>query len=224
MDGDGADELAFGAWQGESYYGAVYVFSGGSLGGEISASTADATIKGSSTYQYFGRWVSNATDFNNDGYGDLLAEAPYGHSYYGSVYVFLGPASSGNADTIAQAEFYGEYSNSFSTYSGGGLDGAGDVNSDGYSDVLIGAPYYSDYGASLYSLGTSYLIYGPQTGDVSLSNARCEFKGTVSNDQVGTDMSFVGDQTGDETPEVLIGGQYASSSYGAVWMVWGDRL
>jgi hypothetical protein len=90
--------------------------------------------------------------------------------------------------------------------------------------VLVGAPYYSDYGAMLYSLGTSYLMYGPQTGDVSLSNARCEFKGTASNDQVGTDMSFVGDQTGDDSPEVLIGGQYAASYYGAAWMVWGDRL
>ena len=223
MNGDGADELAVGAWQAESQYGAVYVFNGGSLGGELSATEADATITGSGTYQYFGRYVSRANDFNNDGYGDLLAEAPYGHSNYGSIYVFLGPASSGSADTIAQAEFYGETSGGFNPYNVSGLDGAGDVNRDGYSDVLIGAPYYSP-GGGVYNTGIAYLMYGPQTGDVSLANARCAFPGAASNDQTGYDVSFIGDQTGDETDEVLIGGPYASSYYGDAYIVFGDRL
>jgi hypothetical protein len=223
MNGDGADELAVGAWQDSSYNGAAYVFYGGSLGGEVSASTADVTITGSGSYQYFGRYLSRADDINNDGYGDLLVEAPSGHSNYGSIYVFLGPPTAGAADTVAQAEFYGEYSYGFNTYSGSGLDGAGDVNLDGYSDVLIGAPYVSP-GGGIYNSGIGYLMYGPQTGDVSLSNARCAFPGTVTNDQAGSDMSFIGDQTGDGSPEVLIGSPYASSYNGAAWMVFGDRL
>jgi hypothetical protein len=223
MNGDGTDELVVGAYQAESNYGAVYIFDGGSLGGEISASSADATIKGNGTYQYFGRYLSRLNDFNNDGYGDLLAEAPNGHSSYGSVYVFLGPASSGNADTIAQAEIHGEHGGMFDSYDGNGPDGAGDVNRDGFSDLLIGGPYYSP-GGGVYSSGIGYLMYGPQTGDVSLANARCAFPGTVSNDLAGMAMSFIGDQTGDDSPEVLIGGPYALSYYGAAWMVFSDRL
>jgi hypothetical protein len=223
MDGDGADELAIGAWQNSSGSGAVYLFNGGSLGGEISASTADATITGAGTSQYFGRTISRANDFNNDGYGDLVAVAPYARSGYGSAYVILGPTPGGNADTIAQAELYGEYGYGFST-NGGGLDGNGDVNLDGYSDVLVGAPYYSNSGAGLYSVGVGYVMYGPQTGDISLANARCAIVGTTTNDQAGYDMSFVGDQTGDDSPEVLVGGPYASGYLGSAWMVFGDRL
>jgi hypothetical protein len=76
----------------------------------------------------------------------------------------------------------------------------------------------------MYSVGVGYLVYGPQTGDVSLSNARCAFPGTVSNDQAGADIAFIGDQTGDDTPEVLIGGPYSSSYAGSAWVVFGDRL
>jgi hypothetical protein len=68
-------------------------------------------------------------------------------------------------------------------------------------------------------------VYGPQTGDVSLAaNARCAFPGTVSNDQAGSGMAFIGDQTGDGTEEVLIGGPYSASYQGTAWMVFGDRL
>src|SRR6185436_3043125 len=102
-------------------------------------------------YQYFGRYLSRATDFNSDGYGDLLVEAPSGHSGYGSVYVLLGPPDSGDANSLAQAELYGE-AYGMSTYSGGGLDGAGDVNLDGYSDVLIGASNYSPPGSGMYGV------------------------------------------------------------------------
>ncbi len=227
MNGDGADELLVGAFNtGSSNQGTAYLFYGGSLGGELTASTsADTTFTGASSYNNFGMKVSRANDFNNDGYGDMLAAAPNastGLSGSGSIYVILGPAStSGTANSVAQAEMYGEFPY---VSTGQSIDGSGDVNRDGYSDVLIGAPYVSDSGAGLYSIGTGYIVYGPQTGEMSLSNARCAVVGTASNDQIGYDMSFVGDQTGDDSPEVLIGGPYASSYYGGAFMVFGDRL
>jgi hypothetical protein len=222
-NGDGADDLAVGAWQNSSGYGSVYVFGGGSLGGEVSVSAADATITGPSSYQYFGRAISRADDFNNDGYGDVVAVAPYGHSGYGAAYVLLGPVTSGSVSTVAQAELYGEYPYGMTTNNSGGVDGAGDINIDGYSDVLVGTPYYSA-GGGVYNSGAGYVVYGPQTGSVSLANARCAIPGMVSNDQAGYDMAFVGDQTGDDSAEVLVGGPYAGGYYGTAWMVYGDRL
>jgi hypothetical protein len=228
MDGDGLDEIAFGVYQGGSYYGAAYIYFGGSLGGEYElATTADTTITGATSYENLGMRTSRAADFNADGLGDLLIGAPQadtGTYSTGSVYVILGPAdTSGSAGTLAHAELYGEYSGeSIGQYP---IDGSMDVNRDGFSDVVMGAPYASLAGiAGVYNSGTTYVMYGPQTGDVSVANARVAIHGITSYEQSGYAVSFIGDQSGDDSPEVLIGAPFASGSSGNNYVVWGDWL
>ena len=241
MDGDGLDEIAFGAYRvggagcgacgGD---GAAYIYFGGGLGGEYElASTADTTITSTTANEYLGMRTSRATDFNGDGLGDFLIGAPSadtGGASTGSIYVILGPAdTSGVAGTVAHAEIYGEYGGERigdgSRLLDGGpqypLDGSMDVNLDGFSDVVVGAPYASLSGiAGVYQPGTTYVIYGPQTGDVSVANARCAIHAVTSGERSGYAVSFIGDQSGDGSPEVLIAAPYGGNNY----VVWGDRL
>jgi hypothetical protein len=223
LNGDGADDLLVGVESADSQTGKAYLFYGGSLGGDTLDSSADVMISGTNTYDYLGKRSSRATDMNGDGYGDLLVsawQADTGLYGSGSVYVILGPAdASGTADSLAQAEFYGEAS--YETLGQYPIDGSMDVNRDGFTDVLVTAPNTS---SSTYSTGTTYLLYGPQTGDVSVSNARCAMTGTIAGEQSGYSASFIGDQSGDESPEVLIGAPQASSAAGNLYIVLGDWL
>ena len=69
-------------------------------------------------------------------------------------------------------------------YSGGSVSSAGDFNNDGYSDIIIGAPWASPYSRS--SAGTSYLLFGKATGftDIDLSSD------LVTNSIVGFKVSI----------------------------------
>jgi len=221
MNGDGADEIAIGHSYGSSYSGAVYLFYGAALSGDYTTSDADVTYTSSGSYDYdMGYQVGRATDFNGDGLGDVMMGAyasSTGGSYSGSVFIVAGPGDTGgNVDSIAQVELYGE---TYSQYVGqNGIDGEMDINRDGFTDVVIGSANASSY------MGSAYVIYGPQTGDVSLADARCQLTGITMYGYAGQAVSFIGDQSGDDSPEVLVGAPYDASYAGVAYIVWGDRL
>jgi hypothetical protein len=229
VDGDGTDDFATSAYASNSYSGRTYVFTGGTLEGDFTADAeATAYFQGAATYDYLGYKIANGGDFNNDGYADLLAFAMYadtGAPSSGSAYVIEGPMiASGSIATYADAELYGEAS---SDAAGFAMDGAMDLNRDGYTDVLVGAPYWEDGTAGMYSQGATYLMYGPQTGAVALADARCRMTGTAYNDNEGYGVAFIGDQDGDTSPEILSGAPYSNegSSYGgALHLIFGGRL
>jgi hypothetical protein len=224
MDGDGADEVALGQYSGSSYAGAVYLFYGQSLSGDYDTSDADVTYTGAATSDYLGMHIARSTDFNGDGLGDVMMgayAADTGGSYTGSVYIVAGPGDTGgNVNTIALAEMYGEVSYQFIGQND--MDGELDVNRDDFTDLVIGSAYSSGGGVS-YG-GSAYVVYGPQTGDVSLADARCQLYGTTMYEEAANGVSFIGDQSGDDSPEVLVGAPYAASYSGTAYIVWGDRL
>jgi len=102
----------------------------------------------------------------------------------------------------ANASFIGENSDDSSGYS---VSSAGDVNGDGFFDLLIGA-YNNDEGGN--SAGQSYLIYGCDdclTQNMDLSNANASFIGENSGDNFGWSVSSAGDVNGDGFGDLLIG-------------------
>ena len=94
----------------------------------------------------FGRSLSGAGDVNGDGYADVIVGAT------GQAYVFYGTSSGlGSAGrTLLTGPFADDY--------GRAVAGAGDVNGDGYADVLVGAPAFSS------NSGRFYLYLGSATG------------------------------------------------------------
>ena len=83
-------------------------------------------------------------------------------------------------------------------------DGAGDIDGDGLSDIVIGS-----YGRSYDDVGVSYVYLGTSlsSGQTVLSTADADFAiyGATVGEQAGFSVSWVGDQDGDGGSDLLIG-------------------
>ena len=104
--------------------------------------------------------------------------------------------------STADASFLGESSEDYSGYS---VARAGDINSDGHNDILIGAFGNNESGDDA---GKTYLIYGMETGwsmDMSLSNADASFRGESANDRSSMSIAGAGDVNGDGYDDIIIG-------------------
>jgi len=122
-------------------------------------------LDGVAANDYSGHSVSAAGDINGDGIGDLIVGAdradPNGNASSGSSYVVFGQ-STGFTATLALSSLTG--SNGFrldgvaaSDYSGLSVSAAGDINGDGFGDLIVGA-YGADPNGG-YS-GSSYVVFG----------------------------------------------------------------
>ena len=147
-------------------------------------------------------------DVNCDGYDDILIGA-HGNEdsgmYAGQTYLIFGKATGWAKDTnlsASDASFLGEDADD---YSGTSVAGAGDVNRDGYDDILIGA-CYDDNGSN--NAGQTYLILGKASGwsmDTSLSASDASFWGEDELDYSGRSVAGAGDVNGDGHDDILIG-------------------
>ena len=155
LNGDGYEDLLVGA-PGVNGHGAVYAYFGSATG---FSSPADWVVEGSQDQELFGSAVLGGFDSNGDGYADVLVGAPQhtdGSQYEGRCRLYLGgPAG---PQTTAQWEFA---SDDWMSFTGAKLATAGDVNRDGYADVLIGAPYHR---VNSSPSGRVYLFLGSAGG------------------------------------------------------------
>ena len=147
--------------------------------------------------------IAAAGDTNNDGYGDLIVgEAPFGGA--GAVYVYPGGlAGVGSAAGMRiSAPSVGGPSGEF----GASVGGAGDVNRDGYDDVIVGAPGMSP------SAGTAFVFAG-SAGAISAAPIAIEMG---SGGQYGGTTCMVGDVDGDGYADFSIGAALLGGGTGGV--------
>jgi hypothetical protein len=142
VNGDGYDDVIVGAYHYQEFTGRVYVYAGNPDGLNP---MPIFTVTGEEPYSYFGRSVGWAGDVNGDGYDDVLVGAQAFENWSGRVYLYAGNPDGLEATPIFTATGEGP-SNSF----GRSVGTAGDVNGDGYADVLVGAPGYGDFTGRIY--------------------------------------------------------------------------
>ncbi len=133
---------------------------------------------------------------------DLVIGAPYESSAAheaGAVYLVLGPATGQISLVDATARLTGEAD---SDNAGISVAGVGDLNADGYADVLIGA-YREGIGRT--GGGAAYLVLGPVSGDVSLADAAAKLDSEGLDDQAGYSVASAGDVDGDGLDDLLVG-------------------
>ena len=230
VNGDGYDDLVIGAPfadpNGDSTAGETYVVYGGARApgteGVLDLSTLDGTngftLTGIDRYGRSGISVSSAGDVNGDGYDDLVIGARWANGIAGETYVVYGgasaPGTGGVLDlsTLDGTNGFTLNGIDFGDYSGWSVSSAGDVNGDGYDDLIIGASGGDPNGDS--TAGETYIVYGgasaPGTGgvlDLSALDGTNGFTltGIDADDRAGRSVSSAGDVNGDGYDDLIIG-------------------
>lgn len=196
VNGDGYDDLLVGATQYDNFKGKIFLYLGSSSG----LDTSPAWEATGDTYWDFFSISINTGDFNNDGYDDIIVGAPGYDSTSktdnGKAYIYNGSAS-GPSET---ADFTITGTNDDDSL-GISVSSGGDVNGDGYDDILIGA-HRTDSGSTA-NTGTAYAFYGSSSGPSS--SADWSANGEYANDWFGYSVSKAGDINGDGYSDVIIG-------------------
>jgi hypothetical protein len=210
VNGDGFADVIIGAHRydaGQADEGAAFVFLGSAAGiADGNPATAHAQFQSNQDGAQLGYSVSGAGDVNGDGYADVIIGAHLynaGQISEGAAFVFLGSAAGiadGNPAT-AHAQFQ---SNQASAQLGWSVSGAGDVNGDGYADVIIGAHHYD---AGEGNEGAAFVFLGSAAGiaDGNPATAHAQLESNQTGAQLGYSVSGAGDVNGDGFADVIIG-------------------
>ena len=226
VNSDGFDDILVGAPyndDGGTYAGAAYLLLGASAWTSSSLAAADAEYRGIDGTDFAGYDVAPAGDFNDDGYDDFVigaAQRQTGGASSGSAYLVLGGATvSSTTLSAAAAEFWGE---GVSDVAGEAVAGGGDVDGDGFDDILVGAGQNDSGGADA---GAAYLILGAASAaSMSLGSVDAQYTGANAGDRVGDDVSLSGDADADGYDDILVGAHNVDASgtdSGAVYLVLG---
>jgi hypothetical protein len=220
FNNDGNDDVAVGAWGHDAAgaaSGRVYVLYG-PITGIASLGTADAIFDGESPEDWAGYSVACAGDTDADGFDDLLVGAYRDDTTAtdaGAAYLLRGPMSGTASLSTADAKLVG---GTHHDYAGYAVAGAGDVNGDGFDDILVGAESADGGGTTS---GEAYLVYGPIFGPSDLSNADATFLGQAPGDHFGARLAGVGDVCGDGVDDLIFGVEESGGGVGAAYVVFG---
>jgi hypothetical protein len=199
--------------------GGVYLFLGSALG---LANDPAWMMEGNQSYAVFGYALAGLGDLNHDGYADFAVSAPsfqngMDEEQKGKVWVFYGADDVSSLTSSWSAE-----GNQYDARFGSAVDSAGDVNGDGYLDLIVGARGYDD---DLTDNGAAFVFYN-NNGELNptpnwMDSGSQEFSG------YGISVAGLGDVNEDGYGDIAVGAHFYSddqSKEGAVFVYRGSPV
>ena len=172
-------------------------------------SEAETVLEGVWEDNGAGTSVAGAGDVDGDGYDDILIGAPGNDAEgedAGVAYLLRG----GTGESEPWAAIYGEQ---YDDAAGAAVAGVGDVDGDGYDDILIGAPSRG------VDAGTAYLLLGPISGTLELDEADVELTAEGNEYRAGSALAAAGDVDGDGLPDFMVGAPQLAESAGRAYLI-----
>lgn len=175
--------------------------------------------------------VSFAGDINGDDYDDILIGAPStsvnGFSEVGVIYVIYGKNNLANLNiaNLTLDNGFTIFGSNENDYTGLAAK-AGDINNDGYDDIIIGVSELSPNGRK--KAGLSYIIYGGK----NLTNLELKhfnitkgitITGANAGDYAGNSVGSAGDVNHDGYDDFIVGAPYANSAAGITYIIYGNK-
>ena len=225
INGDGLADILVGAPNGDAPVGwdagLSYIVYGKTSNtavnlAQMGSSTSGIVIYGQGACDWSGLAISGAGDVNGDGIADLIVGAPQsnpaGMTYAGRSYVVFGKTNMTSlylSDIAASNGGFVVNGQCASEGSGGSVSSAGDVNGDGFADLIVGA--YTSNPASGTSAGRSYVVFGKANttavnlADIAASSGGFVINGQCASDNSGFIVSSAGDVNGDGLADLVVG-------------------
>ncbi len=218
VDADGYSDVLISALNaGPSGEVAAYLFRGRPAG--LYASPV-ATIVGAAGGSDSGINVASAGDVNDDGFSDVAVSEPEFNGLEGRVRIFHGTNSGGGVSGSANTTLLGP---SNGTRFGSGIGGGGDVNGDGFGDLVVGEQWA---GVNAFAEGHAYVFHGGPSG---LSTAiATDIPGPAGDTaDLGRDVALNLDFNGDGYADPLVGSYTkdfpGAADSGAVFVYFGNH-
>ena len=205
VNADGFSDIALGAPlydNGQVKEGVVFVHLGSPKG--IKPNPA-VVLEGNQFGAQFGISVALAGDINGDNYSDLIVganEFDQGQLNEGAAFVFYGSKVGIDPGQVTTLEINQPISGM-----GSSVAGAGDINADGFGDVLVGAPFY-DQGEA--NEGGAFVYMGTVKG---ISLVPTIIQGNQADAHLGTSLASAGDVNGDNFSDIIVGAPHYDKIY-----------